>query len=204
MVYNYNETHKNIRENAKNFFLKKGYLKTNLREICKASGVTNGAFYKHFKSKNDLFLDIVEPFATNLNKMYLDTSTLSLNSIRAGSFIKAIKVVDSQVKEFLKYIYANVDAFKLLVYKSEGTSYDNFLENFINLSVNISLKVFEEAKERKLIKNTVSRRTLHLLTHSYFTFIAECIKNDYSIEETEKEVDILIDFFVAGWMKILF
>ena len=43
----YDITHKKILESGKELFLKNGYERTNLRELCKKAGVTTGAFYRH-------------------------------------------------------------------------------------------------------------------------------------------------------------
>ena len=52
---NYQETHERILKSGLAAFLEEGFEKANLRRICKAAGVTTGAFYKHFKDKEALF-----------------------------------------------------------------------------------------------------------------------------------------------------
>ena len=44
-------------------FLDKGFLGASLRQIVKNAGVTTGAFYGYFSSKEALFNAIVEPHA---------------------------------------------------------------------------------------------------------------------------------------------
>ena len=39
----------------------KGFSGASIRQICKDAGVTNGAFYAHLASKEDLFDKIVRP-----------------------------------------------------------------------------------------------------------------------------------------------
>lgn len=43
---NYQETHERILKSGLAAFLEEGLEKANLRRICKAAGVTTGAFYK--------------------------------------------------------------------------------------------------------------------------------------------------------------
>ena len=47
----YEATHKKILDCGKNIFKTQGFEKANLRAICKAAGVTTGAFYGHFEDK---------------------------------------------------------------------------------------------------------------------------------------------------------
>ncbi len=201
MGYDYEQTHQSILINAKKLFLLKGYERTNIREICTQSGVTNGAFYKHFESKDDLFASIVGPCVSQLKQMYLDASEKSIECMEDEKIIETMKVGNEALTQFIYYIYQNIDEFNLLVFKSQGTSYANFIEELVNLSVLESKRLFELAKKRGLIDKVVSERSLHMITHSYFTAVFECIKHEYSIEETLVEANTLIDFFNAGWMK---
>ena len=54
------ETRKNILECAKRLFSKRGYERTSLSDIAKYSGVSRGAIYWHFESKEDLLINLVE------------------------------------------------------------------------------------------------------------------------------------------------
>ena len=47
----YEVTHTKILESGKKMFLRNGYKRTNLRDLCGEAGVTTGAFYRHFKDK---------------------------------------------------------------------------------------------------------------------------------------------------------
>ena len=67
---NYQETHERILKSGLAAFLEEGFEKANLRRICKAAGVTTGAFYKHFKDKEALFSELVEPLARMIRKAY--------------------------------------------------------------------------------------------------------------------------------------
>ncbi len=203
MGYDYEQTHHLILINAKKLFLLKGYERANIREICSEAGVTNGAFYKHFNSKDDLFGAIVGPCVGKLKQMYIDASEKGIEFMEDEKILETMKVGNDALTKFIYYIYKNMDEFKLLVFKSQGTSYANFIEELVNLSVSESKRLFDLAKKRKLIDKIVSDRSLHMITHSYFTAVFECIKHEYSIEETLVEAETLIDFFNAGWMKIL-
>ncbi len=52
-------TREQIFEAGKREFLKKGYRMASLRNIVKEAGVTTGAFYGYFKSKEKLFESLV-------------------------------------------------------------------------------------------------------------------------------------------------
>lgn len=56
MPYDYESTHRQILLSAMKNFSEVGFRDASIRTICKDAGVTNGAFYAHFKSKDDLHL----------------------------------------------------------------------------------------------------------------------------------------------------
>jgi AcrR family transcriptional regulator len=54
------ETRNHILDSAQQLFSANGYDATGVAEICKAAGVSKGAFYHHFPSKQAVFLRLLE------------------------------------------------------------------------------------------------------------------------------------------------
>jgi len=54
------ETRRGIMESAVQLFSRSGYDASSVDEICQAAGISKGAFYHHFPSKQQLFLSIIE------------------------------------------------------------------------------------------------------------------------------------------------
>ena len=48
------ETKEKIFQAAKRILQKKGYEELSIKNICEEAGVSNGSFYHHFKTKDDL------------------------------------------------------------------------------------------------------------------------------------------------------
>ena len=61
-----------IQQAALDEFSEKGFLGASLRQIVKHAGVTTGAFYGYFSSKEALFASIVEPHAAALMGKYME------------------------------------------------------------------------------------------------------------------------------------
>lgn len=59
------KTRRNILDAAFAVFSDKGFMRTTLRDIASAAGVTRGAIYWHFKDKVDLFLALSEEIAAS-------------------------------------------------------------------------------------------------------------------------------------------
>ena len=63
------QTEKKLIESGKAEFLKKGYAKANLRDLCKTAGVTTGAFYFSFANKEALLAAILDPVIADYERM---------------------------------------------------------------------------------------------------------------------------------------
>jgi len=60
------ETRKRILEAARTCFAQSGFDATGVSEICIAAGVTKGAFYHHFESKQAVFLELLQQWLGDL------------------------------------------------------------------------------------------------------------------------------------------
>jgi AcrR family transcriptional regulator len=64
------ETHTIIKETAQRLFARSGYDATGVAEICSEAGVSKGAFYFHFPSKQAVFLEITNDWMNNLEESF--------------------------------------------------------------------------------------------------------------------------------------
>ncbi|HSB67328.1 MAG TPA: TetR/AcrR family transcriptional regulator [Anaerolineales bacterium] len=60
------ETRNRILEAATHLFAKTGYDATGVAEICQAAGVSKGAFYHHFPTKQAIFLDLLTSYLNGI------------------------------------------------------------------------------------------------------------------------------------------
>lgn len=61
------ETRTRIMEVAEESFARQGYDATGIAEICRRAGVSKGAFYHHFASKQELFLALLDAWLARLD-----------------------------------------------------------------------------------------------------------------------------------------
>jgi len=61
------ETHARILEAANQLFSKNGYDATGVAEICLAAGISKGAFYHHFPTKQAVFMDLLDEWLSALD-----------------------------------------------------------------------------------------------------------------------------------------
>lgn len=62
------ETRNTIIEAAETLFTQHGYSDSGVAEICTAAGVSKGAFYHHFASKQEVFLELMDDRLSGINQ----------------------------------------------------------------------------------------------------------------------------------------
>lgn len=71
-----------MREKGKKLFEKQGLRKTSVDELTEAVGISKGAFYLFYESKEALFLEILEELETNFRARIFDFSISSKRNAR--------------------------------------------------------------------------------------------------------------------------
>jgi len=66
------ETYSRILDAAAASFARNGYERTGVAEICHAAGISKGAFYYHFSSKQALFLALLQRWLTSSTRTSQD------------------------------------------------------------------------------------------------------------------------------------
>lgn len=102
------ETHTYILESAYRLFSLKGYEATSVVDICQAAGVSKGAFYHHFPTKQAVFLELLESWLRGLDVGFQTTRRETQNipqailqmATMAGNILQSADVRLSIMLEF--------------------------------------------------------------------------------------------------------
>ena len=119
-------TQDKILSSAKQEFQEKGFLNASLRNIVKNAGVTTGAFYGYYDSKEALFAALVEEHAAYILALFNRTIDDFEKLPGEEQTERMVDTSEDCLAKMLDYIYEHYDAFKLLVGCAQGTPYENF------------------------------------------------------------------------------
>ena len=192
-----------IQEAAMAEFLDKGFQGASLRQIVKNAGVTTGAFYGYFSSKKALFTAIVEPHATALmgKFMWAQTSFAELPEEEQPQHMG----VESRdyVAWMVDYICRHREPVKLLLCCAEGTSYENFIHNMVEVEVESTLRYMGVLRRMGRDIPQMSRSLCHIIASGMFNAIFEVVIHDMPYEQALRDVEQLQTFYTAGWSKLM-
>ena len=192
-----------IQEAAMTEFLDKGFLGASLRQIVKNAGVTTGAFYGYFSSKEALFASIVEPHAKALMGRFMEaqTSFAELPEEQQPSHmgVESRTYLDWMVD----YICQHREPVKLLLTRSEGTSYEHFVHNMVEVEVEYTLQYMEVLRRLGKDIPELDKSLCHIIASGMMSGIFEIVVHDLPREQALRDVDQLRDFYTAGWLKLM-
>ena len=196
-------TLKTILAAAKAEFLEKGFKSASLRSIVKTAGVTTGAFYGYYNSKEDLFSALVGAHYDKFMGIFKETQNAFCKLSPEEQISKMGKLSGDGLRQMMDYAYAHKDVFKLLLCSAEGTKYENMLHNLVNIEVDATHKFADTMEKLGHTKYAVDPVLEHMLISGLFSAFFEVIIHDVPYEKAPKYLKELRDFYTAGWQKIM-
>ncbi len=191
--------HEKIVAAAKKEFLTYGFTDASMRHIAEEAGMSASGLYKHFASKEEMFSALVEPAYQGLLALFRQEAGDQEQVIGTGDV--SIWETGQDAKRAVAYIYDHLDAFRLIVCKSQGTKYENTLHDLAVLEEELTLSFMEVLKKQGVKLNDFSEKELHLLTTSNVNAVFQTVEHDFTRDEAMHYADTLDRFFSKGWKE---
>lgn len=203
MVESSSATLEKIQQAALTEFLDKGFLSASLRQIVKNAGVTTGAFYGYFSCKEALFASIVEPHAAALMGRFMEAQTSFAGRPEAEQPEHMGENSESCLDWMVDYICQNREPVKLLLCRAEGTGYESFVHNMVEVEVEYTLRYMEVLRRLGRRVPTLSRSLCHIIASGMFNGLFEVVIHDMPYEQALRDVKQLRAFYTAGWLELV-
>lgn len=186
------QTEQKLIKSGKEEFLKKGYAKANLRDICKNAGVTTGAFYFSFENKEALLSAILAPVITDYEKM---CSTFARREEDDPN------TADDNERQMMEYLSEHRTEAIILMEKSAGSRYEKFRPQ-----ISQQMQAAFTSYFTKFMGSTPDAELIRILVTMRLQGYMELIKGDYTVEERvrlAREIGIHADAGTAALIKYL-
>ena len=192
-----------IHDAAKAEFLEKGFQAASLRNIVKTAGVTTGAFYGYYASKEELFEALVkEPY-----------EFLMARFRRAQEEFAALPEEEQQenmsgisgtyMEEMLVYAYQHLEEFKLILLCSEGTRFAGLVDEMVEVETKATHDYQEVLEKLGRPSPAIDPKLEHILITGMFNAYFELIIHEMPLEQAMNYLGEMRAFYTAGWMKIM-
>lgn len=195
-------TQDKILRSALQEFTEKGFLNASLRQIVKNAGVTTGAMYRYYQSKEALFEALVKEHADYILNLF-NTTIDQFEKMPADSQTDMMYETSSDcIQKMLDYIYEHLDAFHLILEHSEGTSYANFVHQLVEREVESTYTYLETLQTAGYHVKHINRNLIHIIASGLFSAMFETVIHDMPKQEANEYVIQLRRFYSAGWSEL--
>ena len=192
-----------IQQAAMEEFSEKGFLGASLRQIVKNAGVTTGAFYGYFSSKEALFASLVEPHAAKLMGRFMEAQTGFAELPEEEQPRHMGEASGDYVDWMVDYICQHREPVNLLLCRAEGTSYEHFIHNMVEVEVDSTLRYMEVLRRLGKDIPPLSRSLCHIIASGMFNGLFEIVIHDMPREQAFQDVVRFRSFYTAGWLELM-
>ena len=196
-------TLESIEQAAMQEYVEKGFQGASLRQIVKNAGVTTGAFYGYFSSKEALFNALVEPHAAALMGRFMEAQTSFAELPEEEQVSHMGDESGNYVRWMVDYICQHRDPVKLLLTRSEGTSYERFVHNMVEVEVDSTLQYMEVLRRLGRDVPALNRSLCHIIASGMFNGLFEIVVHDMPREQALRDVEQFRGFYTGGWLKLM-
>lgn len=188
-----NTTRQTILKAALECFAKNGYVNTSMNDIVKYSGISKGGIYWHFKSKEEMFVEMIEEEYEN----WLNIVSSSLSSLSDPI---------EKIRKYGQLFYSQVDVpiYKMIpesYFGEVGEHYRDRLNKWYSQDDEMLLDIFSDAISRDLIRIADPKALTWIYISTMEGLFAELCLQSENKEELEAYFEQAIDIFIQGIKK---
>lgn len=187
---------------AENEFLNRGFRQASLRNIVKTAGVTTGAFYGYYSSKEELFSDLVDASYRYLIDTYQRALSYFAQLPPEQQPEQMGKISGNCMREMLLYMFEHRNSFRLLLQCADGTRYAAMIDELVELEVESTHQYYTVLEKLGHTVVYIDERLEHILVTGLMNAYFEIILHDMSMDDAKRYLNELNDFYLAGWKKL--
>ena len=196
------DTEKNILNTARKHFLKDGFSGASLRNIVKDAGLTTGAFYKYYPTKEALFDALTDPYIEHIYQIY-DRVVEDFEKLSAKEQTSNMSDTSGDgMDQMIDYIYEHYDNFRLLLKCGDSGKFETFIHNMVDREMRSSLEYVKKMKEDGIEIPIVGESLMHMIYTGFFSSIFQIIEHDIDKETAKRNVHKLREFNTGGWERL--
>lgn len=192
-----------IHQAAKAEFLEKGFRGASMRNIVKSVGMTTGAFYGYYKSKEELFEALVGEPHDYLIGRFKDAQREFAQLPHEQQPEVMGDIYGLCMYDMLHYAYAHLEECKLILCCSEGTRFSGLIDEMVEIEVESTHTYLAVLNELGRPSPKIDPKLEHILITGMFHTFFELVIHEMPLRDAENYIREMRAFYTAGWMKIM-
>ena len=192
--------HIKIMAAARDEFLEVGFEKASMRSIGERCGMTAAGIYRHCRDKEDLFDQLVTPAVERI-EVWINAHVAEYeDALKKNECITWKGSASDMMREV---VYPNIEDYHLLLTKSQGTKYENFLHDMTERHQKMFQNYIKTLKKHGIKVWDVDPKELHLLFSAFTTAMFEPVIHNYSRKDAIRCLETIEALFLPGWKKLM-
>jgi len=180
-------------------FLEYGFADASMRRIASAAGLSVSGLYKHFAGKEEMFSALVEDAYLGMIGLYRSEEESEKKAICEGGVTGWDVGNDARIA--MEYIYDHLDSFRLIICRSQGTRYEDFLHELAVREEETTLSFMRLLADRGVKLNDFSEKEFHLLATANVNAVFQAVEHGFTREEAMHYAETLDRFFSKAWKE---
>jgi AcrR family transcriptional regulator len=165
-----------------------------MRTIAKKANVTTSNIYNYFKNKDEIFETILRPL---INKLELAKQLFIEFEIEEGTDHDLVEH-QKMTEVCTKFCNENRDELNLLFFKSKGSSYEDYVEDFTDwFTENLKLSFYQHGKEK------IDEFIVHVTASIWINSIREILMHNICGDRSVKVAEDIMTFVYLGWKGLM-
>ena len=195
------QSHIRIVDAARKEFMEYGYNDASLRRIAANAGIQVSGLYKHFANKEEMFASLVTPAIEGFYALYHRIEKDYFDGVGQADTDDGHYdwVSQNEAVRAMAYIYENLDSFRLLILKSQGTKFEDFIHEVAKLEEDVTLRYMDELRKKGYGVKEIDRMEFHLLTTSYIESFFQPLTHGLDREKALHYAATLEEFYKPAW-----
>lgn len=206
MAYTPGQTRQRLLVSAREEFLRDGFIGANLRRIAARANVTTGALYAHFVGKEDLFVALVRGPAEELVERFAKGHERVDNRVVGHEQDASAEETDWM----LEFVYAHLDAFRLILTSAQGTTYEHYLDSLVDIEAATMERALAAHPQTGIAAvgrasggEQVSPFFIRVTATSGIREMFEPVIHGLSLEDARQYLTTIKQFRFGGWRAVL-
>ena len=194
-------TRERILSSARRQFLNRGFQGASIRRIAADAGVTYGALYGYFSSKEALFYALTDPLADRILEK-LDQIEAAMLSLPGEKRLPGMsEVFAAHLPELVDLIFEDREIVNLIIGGSKGTKYENFMSDLVKRDA-MTISAAAEGSRTPDI-HLFDAQTLEMMMEGYMAALFHLIVSGRDRQAVEQSMNLFTGICAAGMLALM-
>ena len=187
-----------IAEAAFQEFLTFGYEKASLRKIAANAGVTVGAIYTRYATKDSLFCSLVQPLIDRISEAFSQIQQQFFGGSAGTELTSLESSMQIESQAILHLLFDDYERAVLLLCRSAGSSLEHYFDAILQRKIDTTIQFFHGAGVPH-----PGPDVLRLLLKSQFSMYFQIVDGGYDLNAAKRMMQAAITYHTGGWIALL-